>query len=443
MEEKGEVIEAAGGLVWREEPDGKKIAIIHRTRHGGGWTLPKGKLEKKDETWKKAAEREVSEETGCKKLRIESFAGSISYIAEGIPKIVLFWNMVAEGECKFEKTEEVDQIQWLPVRKALELLRYPKERALLKDASFLENHKSKEMNKEGKYGGIELLHGRKPAIFCRLKKIFKSTSHERLDATVGPFELELRNLIDKRTRENKKTPPCAERCLQMVECAKQALHLCEIELGWGYFHQAELLSLYLLDDKNLLRDRAQTTLDEAEEKLSYWRKKTVQSLLGKDGDLKEEFDANDVYTALKILQEHHTNTYIKLSTALFQLKILGPTAVVLIVLSPWILTNLSGLVEISNAFLLLSVILFGAMGGTVSGIITIARRSIMGKIPDQLLSSWLTISKPIFGAMSALAISVFLLSGLIQSGDLTYSSILALSFAAGFSERLLLSAVEK
>lgn len=194
---EGEVIKAAGGLVWREGPDGAKVAIVHRTRYGGEWTLPKGKL-RKDENWKKAAEREVIEETGCTKLRIESFAGSTSYLAGDRPKIVLFWNMVAEGQCKFEKTEEVDQIRWLPVRKASELLRYPKERALIKDA-FLVNSKPRGVNREGKEDYIELLHGRKPAMFCWLKKIFKSTSHKRLDAAVGPRELELRNLIDKRT----------------------------------------------------------------------------------------------------------------------------------------------------------------------------------------------------------------------------------------------------
>jgi len=64
------------------------------------------------------------------------------------------------------------------------------------------------------------------------------------------------------------------------------------------------------------------------------------------------------------------------------------------------------------------------------------------QIPDQLLNSWLTISRPLFGAMSALAISVFLLSGLIQFGDLTQNLILAISFVAGFSERFLLRAVE-
>lgn len=227
----------------------------------------------------------------------------------------------------------------------------------------------------------------------------------------------------------------------MVKCAKQALYLCEIELGWRYFHRAKLLSLYLLDGEKL-QDCAQATLNEAEEKLSRWRKKSVQDLLGKDGVLKNKFDANDVYVALEILHEYFSNTYIKLSIARFQLKILVPVALALIGSSIWILTNLSGQIEINNASLLFSVVLFGAMGGTVSGIISISRGTVRGKIPDQLLNSWLTIIRPLFGAMSALAISVFLLSGLIQFGDLTHNLILAISFVAGFSERLLLRAIE-
>lgn len=130
MKEHDEVIEAAGGLVWREEPDGKKIAIIHRTRYGDEWTLPKGKM-KKGETLLEAAKREVCEEIGLRNPKIGSYAGNISYTVEGKPKIVHFWNMVVEEEWKFGKTKEVDRIRWLPIPEALKILDHPKERALL------------------------------------------------------------------------------------------------------------------------------------------------------------------------------------------------------------------------------------------------------------------------------------------------------------------------
>jgi hypothetical protein len=55
---------------------------------------------------------------------------------------------------------------------------------------------------------------------------------------------------------------------------------------------------------------------------------------------------------------------------------------------------------------------------------------------------WLTITRPIIGAISALALSLLLLSGLVQVGELTHSLILAMSFAVGFLERLLIKTIE-
>ena len=133
---KNEVIQAAGGLVWRYYKDEKKLAIIHRTRYGDEWTLPKGNL-KKDETFEDAAKREVWEEIGCKKLRIEDIAGEINYFVKGKIKVVVFWNMIIEGDCKFRINQEVDKVEWVSIPKALERLTHPKEQDLVK--KFLKN----------------------------------------------------------------------------------------------------------------------------------------------------------------------------------------------------------------------------------------------------------------------------------------------------------------
>jgi len=127
-----ELIPAAGGLVWRDSPQGKVLAVVHRLRHGGDWTLPKGKL-KEGESWLAAARREVKEETGCQ-VRVESFAGSICYHADGKPKVVRFWNMSVVGEPGEPTDKEVDKVDWLPVEGACARLTYPLERALIESA---------------------------------------------------------------------------------------------------------------------------------------------------------------------------------------------------------------------------------------------------------------------------------------------------------------------
>lgn len=125
-----EVIQAAGGLLWKDDSAGKKIAIIHRARHQD-WTLPKGKLNP-GERWQNAALREVKEETGCE-AQLKSFAGSFSYLINDAPKIVLFWNMALVEEGQFKPTEEVDQLLWLVAEEAIKKLDYFSEKNLIKN----------------------------------------------------------------------------------------------------------------------------------------------------------------------------------------------------------------------------------------------------------------------------------------------------------------------
>ncbi len=123
-----DVIEAAGGLLWRETPSGREIAIVHRKRYDD-WTIPKGKRDP-GERWQKTALREIEEETGCK-AELSSFAGSTAYTVNGVAKIVLFWNMRLIGECTFTPNEEVDQMLWLLKGEAIKKLSYETEKLVL------------------------------------------------------------------------------------------------------------------------------------------------------------------------------------------------------------------------------------------------------------------------------------------------------------------------
>jgi ADP-ribose pyrophosphatase YjhB (NUDIX family) len=127
---KTEVIQAAGGLVWRDSQRGKEIAVVHR-RCYDDWSLPKGKVNI-GESWEGAAIREVKEETNCD-VSLGDFAGCSCYPVKGRPKIVLFWHMTLTDEQPFEPNSETDQLLWLTVEEALAKLSYSNERALLED----------------------------------------------------------------------------------------------------------------------------------------------------------------------------------------------------------------------------------------------------------------------------------------------------------------------
>ena len=116
----------AGGLVWKQSVSGFQIALVYRPARGGDWSLPKGKREE-NETWEEAALREVKEETGCN-AKILSFAGTNHYIRKDRIKIALYWNMEAVGEELFHPSKEVQNMEWLPTKKALERLTYPCDR---------------------------------------------------------------------------------------------------------------------------------------------------------------------------------------------------------------------------------------------------------------------------------------------------------------------------
>jgi len=123
-----DVIEAAGGILWRKIALEKELALIHRPRYDD-WTLPKGKRES-GEQWQETALREVYEETGHQPT-LKNFVGSIAYLANGVPKIVLFWNMKTAETKEFRPNGEVDKMVWLPLEEALEKISYESERDLL------------------------------------------------------------------------------------------------------------------------------------------------------------------------------------------------------------------------------------------------------------------------------------------------------------------------
>jgi 8-oxo-dGTP pyrophosphatase MutT (NUDIX family) len=126
-----EPIYAAGGVLMRHSSSGPQVVVVHRPRYGGDWTLPKGKL-KPGEPWEAAALREVHEETGYR-ATITSFAGPITYLADGTLKIVRFWNMRVDHETSFRPSKEVDAFEWLSPAAAHARLTYADERQLLAD----------------------------------------------------------------------------------------------------------------------------------------------------------------------------------------------------------------------------------------------------------------------------------------------------------------------
>jgi 8-oxo-dGTP diphosphatase len=121
-------IKAAGGVVLRIGPDGPEVLIVHRPRYDD-WSFPKGKNEP-GETPPQAAIREVIEETGQPVRLITSLGKTRFETGVGI-KEVKWFVMKATRPSTFIPNAEVDQIRWVAVEEAGNLLKYDADRSLL------------------------------------------------------------------------------------------------------------------------------------------------------------------------------------------------------------------------------------------------------------------------------------------------------------------------
>ena len=128
-------IQAAGGVVWRlaanEEGTNVEVAIIHRPRYDD-WSIPKGKLAP-GESLLEGAVREVHEETGYR-VQVGRPLGEIRYLKKSggttREKVVHFWAMRATAG-EFSPGPEVDELRWLPLNEARDLVTRATDREVL------------------------------------------------------------------------------------------------------------------------------------------------------------------------------------------------------------------------------------------------------------------------------------------------------------------------
>ena len=121
---------AAGGIVVRGNT--RPTVAIVQLRKDGNWVLPKGKLNRGEDALA-AAEREVREETG-QTVTVKEFVGTLCYEVNGRSKIVQFWRMHPNGGPARELMDDIKQVAWLPLEKAIRKLARPHERAFLASA---------------------------------------------------------------------------------------------------------------------------------------------------------------------------------------------------------------------------------------------------------------------------------------------------------------------
>ncbi len=127
---------SAGGVVHRSREGRTEVALVHR-RQPRLWALPKGTPDA-GETSAETAVRETREETGLE-VEIEVPLESISYyFVRGrtrFNKTVHFFLMRPVGGSTDDHDHEFDEVRWVQLEEALELLTHATERGVVEHAA--------------------------------------------------------------------------------------------------------------------------------------------------------------------------------------------------------------------------------------------------------------------------------------------------------------------
>lgn len=124
-----DLIDAAGGVVWRQGESGLEVLLIHRPLRDD-WTLPVGRVEP-GETIPECALREVAEETGYT-CALGNFIDTLEFVGADdgmVHRFHIFAMTVVSGE--FVANPETDRTEWLSLDEACRRATYPNVRNLL------------------------------------------------------------------------------------------------------------------------------------------------------------------------------------------------------------------------------------------------------------------------------------------------------------------------
>ena len=286
----------------------------------------------------------------------------------------------------------------------------------------------------------------------RLRLLFAGSSRaasQRLTASVENFEADVEYLLDLHPELR---DSAWEKTIRARLANVHAHHRHgEVDTAWRCFTPAARRELDKAEPAELTA-QADALRREAESgKLATWRSELIRALLdaehieGPVGDPHLDVRRR-VTVATRIRDEDADNRYYRVALVRAQrgllLGVLLVCIVIVLVLAALVDWN-SDLGDPAVGFVAL-VAVFGALGACLSAIQSLGRAGAQGRIPEHVASSLITITRPALGAAAALGVYAIAASGLLNisvEDEEAHLTVLALAFAAGFSERLVLSAV--
>ncbi len=269
-----------------------------------------------------------------------------------------------------------------------------------------------------------------------------SLSRKRLTADI--------RWLRQRLEEHQKSSDQAEKdqailATDFLDKAQDAIKVWDINGGWKCLNEAIRQEIYVLEGSEI-EARQIALKNEAEEKLSGWRKKSVKEILTKAQKLTGGEDRKRrslIVEAMEIRDSHYDNLFFRKELVRNRMAILSVVMTFLVggflILAWYDADDLLGAAEPPLRYLLLGSALLGGIAACLSALMSLSSKE---RIPDQFTSMWVTGARPLIGAASGLVAVFFSKAGIITIGDNT-SAVMVLAFALGFSERLFMGTMKK
>ena len=132
---------SCGAIVFYLKEDKEQILLIKHS-NSGHWSFPKGHVEE-GETEVETAVREIMEETGVNADIDTRFRTVVTYSPKkDVIKDVVYFFATTDNYDTRNHEEEVSEVRWVDIDKALGSVSYKNDKELVKKAiSFYRNHK--------------------------------------------------------------------------------------------------------------------------------------------------------------------------------------------------------------------------------------------------------------------------------------------------------------
>ena len=279
--------------------------------------------------------------------------------------------------------------------------------------------------------------------------IFDAPDVERLSAAIASLRTELVRRVGGEEPDSK-DKGWESAAFRHLKTAEQQLEQRKLQAAWVAVKAAEREFLFDKNDAAGVAGAGKVLLNEAEN-IGGWRGKSIKALLtdaaGKpiaEADLQPSTAARAMalrddffdtqYFKIQLRRRHLRNISTFLALALIAL--LGLTC--------------QGHIEIfkGKTDQLLTVILFGMLGATLSVAQALVASDLTAKITAQQVGAFLVWMRPMIGAAAAVVVYVLLLANthfkLVHEEIVTnFSAIVVFALIAGFSERFIVGALNK